>query len=277
MAREPQQWATYRIPWLRLLQAGYYIARGRPRNLGADFRYVMGRMPAAPVVVGVENLPLRGPYVLVANHYERPGLWMGSSGMVVARGVYEHGGGRLRWIAIAEWSDYRVGPVPVPRLVTRFMFHRFFRVFGFLPMEPERSGPLRRAEGVRAALRVVKSGDAIGVFPEGDIGPTTAMIEAQAGSGEFLLALSRTAVLIPVGLYESRGRLHVSFGPALDIEPLRMTSKPLRDSVASTGIMSAVAALVPPEMRGCYTGSGDARRIKPPNATSDRETPVLRA
>jgi len=252
--------STYRIPVYRFLQAGWYAARGEPRSLGDDFRYLIRNLPAAPILTGVVNLPASGSFVLVANHYERPGLWMGWSGMIVARAVHEHTRRRLRWIAIAEWRDFRLVGIPIPPPITRFIFGRFFRTFGFIAMEPEGSSAHERAEGVRAALQAIKQGEVVGIFPEGDIGATPAMIRAQAGSGAFLAALAgRGAPLIPTGLHESEGRLHVVFGPPVDITDVKNVDRSQRDEAASRRVMDAVAALLPSELRGYYvTGSEQA-------------------
>ena len=143
---------------------------------------------------GVDHLPVEGPFILVANHYERPGLWMGWPGMIMARAVFEHTAGRLRLIAISEWKEYRVAGILRSPSITRFIFGRFFHTFGFIAMEPEGADPHARAEGVRAALQAIRTGEPIGIFPEGNIGLTPAMIRAQSGSGNFLLALLPAAL-----------------------------------------------------------------------------------
>ena len=53
-------------------------------------------------------------------------------------------------------------------------------------MEPEGASARDRALGVRGAVEAVKRGDAVGIFPEGNIGPTSAMIRAQQGSRSLL-------------------------------------------------------------------------------------------
>jgi hypothetical protein len=181
---------------------------------------------------------------------------MGWSGMVTARAVFEHTGRRLRWIAIAEWRDHRVAGIGVPPAVSRFIFGRFFNTFGFISMEPEGSSAHDRAEGVRAAISAVKIGEPVGIFPEGNIGSTPAMITAQPGSGLFLLALNaRGAKLIPVGLYESCNRLHVRFGEPLQLPDSRGRGRIARDEAASGHAMRSVARLLPVELRGDYAST----------------------
>ena len=252
-AATTEQRPIYRLPVYRLGQTAFYMLRNQPRNLGQDFRFLINNLPATPVVAGSDNLPATGPCVLVANHYERPGLWMGWSGAMLARAVHEHSGLRLRLVAITEWSDYRLGPFIVPPALTRCLCGRFFRVFGFIPMEPASAGASRRADGVRRGLQAVRKGEIIGLFPEGDIGETPAMIPAQEGSGSFMLALAaRGAPIIPVGIFENDGRLHIRFGPPVDVDAARGAPRKTRDRAASYLAMTAVASLVPPEIQGSY-------------------------
>lgn len=244
---------AYRIPIYRFIQAGYYTLRRRPRNLGSDFKYLRRNLPQPPVVEGAQHLPRSGPFVVVANHYERPGLWMGWTGMIMAHALLEHTGRRIRWVAISEWRDYKLWGVPIPPIITKFVFGRFFHTFGFIPMEPQGRSPWARARGVRDAVDAATSGDVIGIFPEGDIGKTSAMIEAQPGSGGLLLVLNkRGAVIIPAGLFESECRLHVSIGPPVDLSACTALPRPSQDETARRSCMTAVAQLVPSQLRGFY-------------------------
>lgn len=244
----------YRIPLHRLAQAAWYMALNKPRNLGQDFHYLESNVPVQPKLEGAEMLNVGGPLVLVANHYERPGLWMGWSGLIIAHKVYETTGRRVRFIAISEWNDFRLAGLPIPPKVTRFAFERFYRTFGFIPMEPEGAGAVARSMGVRAALRAVSGGEVICIFPEGDVGPTPAMIAAQGGVGAFVLRLaSRGAKVVPVGLFEKQGILHVSVAPSVNVDGLMQIPKEERDIVAGWRIMVSVAKLLPPELRGYYS------------------------
>lgn len=243
----------YRLPYHHMVQCGYYMLRGSPRNLGDDFRSLIPHLPAGPRVKGVEHLSVGGPLVIVGNHYQRPGLWLGWTAMIAGRAVFEHTKRSVRWVAISEWDNYRLFGVVIPNALTRAIFGRFQRTFGFITMAPTNAPTQERARSVRAALEAVGTGAIVGIFPEGDIGPTPALIPARLGTGLFLTALqSRKARIIPLGVSEERGTLNVVFGPPVDLSEVRALPRPQQDEMARTLAMTAVARLLPIELRGAY-------------------------
>jgi len=178
---------------------------------------------------------------------------MGWAAMIAGRAVYEHTKRSVRWIAVSEWDDYKLLGVTIPAGITRAIFTRFQKTFGFITMAPTKATTGERAMAVRAALEAVRSGDVIGVFPEGDIGPTPALILARPGTGLLLLALSRQrADLVPMGISEENRGLRVRFGPPIDFGRVRADSKTAQDEEARTIAMNAVARLLPQELHGAY-------------------------
>ncbi len=161
-----------------------------------------GRMVAVGVGVaafrlhvhGRERIPVRGPVVLVANHssmIDGPVLF----GLLRRRSVY---------------------------LVKREMFHGplgwFLSRIGQLPVrrgEPDRAPLL-------AAVRVMRGGGVVGVFPEGTRGAGDV---ASAQQGAAWLARSSEAVLLPVACRGTRRPVGSGrrFRPRVDVlvgEPL---------------------------------------------------------
>lgn len=153
-------------------------------------------------VVGAANVPLDGPVLLAANHV----------------GVID--------------GPILVGSVPRPThvMVKQEMFS------GPIGLILRRSGqiPVDRANGrsaLAAALTVLKRGEAVGIFPEGNRGRGDA---ANAQAGVAWLAVSAGAPVIPVAVLGTRRtgesvrhvpglrrRLHVEFG-----EPVRVERPP---------------------------------------------------
>lgn len=174
---------------------------------------------------GLENLPRRGPAILVANHssFLDPAA-LGSAcprkvHFLIMRSMYDLA--RFRW---------------------------FYAGMESIPISSDRLDAL----SLRRALRALREGQVVGVFPEGGRRLDGRVGEARPGAA--LLAARTAAPVVPVGIrgaYEAlppRGlfprpkRVEVVFG-----RPLRWNGgEPDRDSLASFArrMMGEVAALV---------------------------------
>ena len=144
----------------------------------------------------------------------------------------------------------------VPRVITWMMAKEYSKVFGvqwFLnaiePILVERSG--RDMAATRAALRALKDGKLLGLFPEGKIEKTHDLLEFQSGIA--LLALKSRAPVYPAyldgsqrlkGMLEAFARpnhVTLAFGPPVKLDPDRDDREGLEDATAR--IRSAVEAL----------------------------------
>jgi 1-acyl-sn-glycerol-3-phosphate acyltransferase len=128
---------------------------------------LLGRVIFGFTVYGASNVPKEGPLIVAANHsqYADPVLVC----MAVPR--------RLQWMAKKE--------------LFVFPFGRFFEFIGSFPVD--RQGGGRGA--LRAALRYLADGWALGIFPEGTHrgGP-----DREAKSGAVMLAVRGGAPVLPV-------------------------------------------------------------------------------
>src|SRR5207253_7424152 len=79
---------------------------------------MVARMRPVPRVIGVRNIPDEGPFVLVANHFEGPGIWIGWTAALLTHAVArarpawrEHGDPStpIHWLVVAEMDRGRVG------------------------------------------------------------------------------------------------------------------------------------------------------------------------
>jgi 1-acyl-sn-glycerol-3-phosphate acyltransferase len=150
-------------------------------------------------------------------------------------------------------------PLPLqaacPRLITWMMAREYANILGlrwFLraiePILVERSG--RDMAATRAALRALKDGKILGLFPEGRIEKTHDLLEFQTGVA--LLAMKARVPVYPAyldgdqrrkGMVEALlvpQRMTLAFGPAVDIdydaegrEGLEAQSTKIRDAVAA--------------------------------------------
>ncbi len=244
--------SRYRFPVPRLLRIALAVARVRPRSLGADAAAGLRGASPPPLALYTRYLPARGPFVVVANHYERPGLWAGWGAMVVSAAVRETGAVRreLHWLMTEELLDLQLGPVRVPREWIRAVFARFARVYGFGLVSARETGVVGGAAGLRAAARYLAAGEPVGVLPEGTA--SVALCEARPGVGVFLAWLTRDGTpLVPVGIAEREGVLTATFGPPFHLPRVR-GDKATRDRILRDAIMVQIARLLPHELWGHY-------------------------
>jgi 1-acyl-sn-glycerol-3-phosphate acyltransferase len=146
---------------------------------------------------GVENLPRRGPAIVISNHVSyMDAILLGSASprpvhFIVLQWMYD--------LLLLRWFYWGMGTVPV------------------------RAGT--DARGLRRAVRALSRGRVIGVFPEGTRSGDGRIQDAQPGAA-LLAALSGAPVVpayidgardsLPVGgRFPRPARIHVRFGPPL--------------------------------------------------------------
>jgi 1-acyl-sn-glycerol-3-phosphate acyltransferase len=243
----------YKASWENVLRGSLYIALGRPRSLARDALFAVANMPVAPLDRGQDLVPEGGPFVVVANHYERPGLWMLWPALFVGHLVRQRTGSDIHWIAIEEWESCSVGGLDVPPWAIRRVFERTYRTYGVIAMAAPDAPTAERASAIRAAVQRVKHGGIIGLMPEGDVGPTPELLPAREGVGSFLLLLAGSgASIVPVGLYEEEDRLVAQFGRPFHLTPPRSLAKEERDRWARDRVMLALRDLLPRPLWGVY-------------------------
>jgi hypothetical protein len=244
--------SRYQFPWPLLLRIALAVVRARPRSLGADAAGGLRGASPPPLALYTHYLPASGPFIVVGNHYERPGLWAGWGAMVVSAAVRETGSGRreLHWLMTDELLAFQLGPLSISRERIRAVFARFARVYGFGLVSAREAGIVGGASGLRVAARYLAAGEPVGVLPEGTA--SVALCEARPGVGTFLAWLSRDgAPLVPVGIAEPEGVLTATFGPPFSL-PRVSGDKADRDRALRDAVMGHIARLLPPELRGFY-------------------------
>ncbi len=177
---------------------------------------------------GRENLPRRGPYIVVANH--------------------------------VDWKDPPVIEFCL-NVCIRFMakiesFDVFF--LGGL-MRGKGCFPVRRGESDRRALttclQVLKAGNPLGFFPEGTRSRDGVLHRAHPGIA--FLARRSGALILPVGVAGTRqaralrSDIRVRLGVPFHVTELGLDAN-ATDQETADAIMRRIAALLPPEMRGDY-------------------------
>ena len=189
--------------------------------------------------VGSENIPERGPVLMVANHSSvlDPPLVGGASRR------------QLTYLAKAELFE-------IP------LFSTLIHALKARPIRREGADP----SALRTARRVLEEGGALLVFPEGTRGEEGDIRPAKPGAG--LLAVSSGAAVVPVYVSGSgrawpRGRrlpraakVTVTFGKPLRFEAERGADRKAQYEIASREMMDAISRL----RDGIIAGTGQGRQ-----------------
>jgi 1-acyl-sn-glycerol-3-phosphate acyltransferase len=228
-----------------------------------------------PQVEHVSFIPPEGPFVVVMNHYCRQGLgpWWGVFliGQAMARQRTESG--EVRWVMTNGWTYQDPIRSRLLTPLTRWLFRKIARSYGFVSMPPMPPDPLQleeRAQAVRKALSLAREGAMIGLAPEGRDSSDGSLIEPPAGAGRFLLLLAKAGLCtLPAGVAEKDGALTVSFGEPFTLQAQAGLEKRQQDGRAGEAVMVAIGKLLPPELWGGATGSKSARNTRLPVATGN--------
>lgn len=220
-------------------------------------------MRPAPRVIGVRHIPPSGPFVLVANHLEGPGLWIGWSAALlthaVARARPDTRGAHpsLHWLVEADMDRARVGGWKKLVPGTAWAFRRVAKVWGMVAIPRTAAPAIRRATALRSLIRLVSpapvgGGEPAGFFPEGEGDGINGLRLIPDAAGGLLALLGRRGVpSVPAAVWlepvdGSGSRLTARIGPPwLPAGDGRSTA---------TDAMVRIGAMLPPRMWGAYRG-----------------------
>ena len=251
--------SRYRFPRPLLLRIALAVARGQPRSLGRDSALGLRGVSPPPLTLHTHYLPRAGPFVVVGNHYTRPGLAVWWSAMLVNEAVRAtgHGQRELHWLMTTALLDVRLGPIQVPPDRVRAVLTRFARVYGFGLVPPRELGVVGGSAALRLAARYLAAGEPVGVLPEGTA--SQELREARPGVGTFLAWLTRGGTpLVPVGNAERDDVLTATIVPPFHLPRAggdaggSAGDKAARDRVLRDAVMLRIARLLPPELWGHY-------------------------
>jgi hypothetical protein len=244
----------YTLPlwlWLGLTRS---LLHASSRPVAVDAECVIGTWREQPVVEGTEHIPRTGPMAVVANHYQRRGMWIGFGGGLLAREIRRARPDRAS-VHFAVIAALRTHGHTVPG--TGFLFRRIARVWDMVSLPTDPGAVAGRAAAIRWLLSLALPeprgrGEPILLFPEGSEGTTAGLRRALPGTGTLILLLARAGVpIVPAGLWESGGLLHARFGePWLPEIPDGGAAD--RDEWARGQVMRRIAMLLPYRLRGVY-------------------------
>ncbi len=239
----------YPFPWkigLLLLRDALLL---RQRDFRADNLEIVKVLNPSPTLINLDNVPSRGPALLVTNHYSRPGFpaWWIAIGITAFMPLDIH------WLMTAGWTH-----LAGLESLTRWLFPRVAQVYGITatpPMPPKPEETQTRARAVRQVISYARQSPApvIGLVPEGRDHPKGLLASPPPGAGRFIEKLvSHCHRIIPIGVYEDGEYLCINFGPAFSLEIPSWISADQRDQTISGQVMKAIAQQLPPALRGEY-------------------------
>jgi hypothetical protein len=264
---------AYRVPRAALASFAFDLVRGRERSFSRDAETVLRANRYPRSIEGLERVPRDGVFVLAMNHLSRRGLRPYHCAMVVSSAVssVRSREGELRWAFTSEYQGRRVGPLPIPMWLIRWLFRRVALVYGFVVIPRREELIVGRAAALRQFERLLRGGSPVALTPEGAAtGATGVLVEPPAGSGRFLLALTkRGAPIVPVAAFEDGTTLIVRFGAPFQLAAAQGEHGADADRVLRRDVMVSIARLLPPAYRGAYADvTPDTRRDEEGAASS---------
>jgi 1-acyl-sn-glycerol-3-phosphate acyltransferase len=251
----------YRMPPRWLASMGRDLVLGRPRSVRDDCALAIRLLPRPPLVDGLEHVPPAGSVIVIANHYQRRDLWIGWPGALLCHALWTTRPDLSCHFVSTDRSVVEGATVPG----TRWLFEHVARVWDFVPVTPPEAldaAPGAARHALRRCLRLLQPPDSrcvcLIIFPEGMRGSTRGLGDAPPGNGRSLLALAATGVpLLPAAVWEEPGgALHARFGPLWQPRPPAGAARDL-DRWAGAEAMARIAALLPPGLRGRYSGASN--------------------
>ena len=151
--------------------------------------------------------------MLVANHYQRKGLWILHTAAAITQAVVAARGKSdppVRWMVTANWPPWRIGRFSMASPGDRLL-PRVAEALQCYPVSFSGSNPAYTAASLRRLLREARSSPVpIGIFPEGVAGAAGVLTDPLPGIERVLVLLRRPVV--PCGVSEN-GRFVLRFGP----------------------------------------------------------------
>jgi hypothetical protein len=192
--------------------------------------------------------------VIAVNHYHRPGFWAWWLPVTISAVVPVD----VHWVTTAALT-YRD---PLRRALytplTRLALRRVAWLYGFTampPMPPSADEAEQRARAVRRVLASIRQSaqPVVGLAPEGGDAPDGTLRRPPSGVGRFIHHLGRAGLcLVPAALFEGDGALCLRFGPPEPLPAAGPRPAGALDRAVADHVMRAIAALLPPRLRGEY-------------------------
>jgi len=249
-----EMFPRYTYPPFGYFRLASNVIFGGHRSFRQDGQLCIERLEPALRIYSRENIPQSGPCLVTFNHYYRPGFnaWWMALGIAASVPVEMH------WVMTGELTFPGKWYAPLGSVGSRWFLKRISRIYGHTtmpPMPPRLRDVEARARAVREALVYAKQhpNAILGLSPEGGDQPGGVLTWPASGVGRFVLLLARQGFpVLPVGVFEENGNFCLRFGPAYWLQASHGLDSDEKDRCAVQTIMSAIAAQLPPPLRGDF-------------------------
>ena len=213
----------YTVPWDLVLGLTPHLVRGTRESITDFTAAICSRMKPAPRIEGLHRLPEDPRFVLIANHYQRPGLWILHTAAVLTQAIVDrYGAGEppVRWVVTANWPPFRCGSLRFPNPGDRLL-PRVAEVLSCYPVAFAGSNPKYSSASIRRILRESRGWNRpLGIFPEGVGGVAGVLSAPLPGSGRLIRHLAERGMpVVPAAVSEPDGVL-VEFGERIPVAEL---------------------------------------------------------
>ncbi len=199
-------------------------------------------MSPNPLLIGLEHLPPSPKFLLVANHYQRKGLWIVHVASVLTQAIADRYGRHIdppvHWMVTANWPPWKLGPWSFPS-PGDILLPRVAEALSCFPVSFAGANPAYTASTLKRILKALPSLERpIGLFPEGVAGVAGKLTAPLNGVDRFVALLAKRGwPALPAGVSED-GRFVVRFGELIQPEELSQAPD------AAELLMSRIARLI---------------------------------
>ena len=242
----------YRLPARLVVPVAWCALTDRRRSFRRDAITCLRGLVPPLHIEGQEYIPATGPFLVVVNHYQRPGFgaWWISLAISAVLPVEAH------WMMTGAWTYCDVLRSHTLEPLTHWAFTRLARCYSFTlmpPMPPRPQEVQARSLAVRRVVDYIRQtpDPVVALAPEGQDYAGGVLGWPPPGVGRFITHLARDIPLIlPVGAFESDGHFCLKFGSAVTFELPDMDGKDVMDHQGSEWVMRLIACQLPAELRG---------------------------
>lgn len=220
---------TYPVPWKLVLGLGPHVVNRTQTSVDGFSAGICALMNPPPLVRGCEELPESARFVLVANHFQRKGIWILHPAAVLTQAIRKHygpcdpnipGDPPVRWLVTANWPRLRIGPLSFAS-PGDLLLPRVAHALACYPVSFAGSNQAFTARSIRRILREAPHANRpLGIFPEGVAGAAGKLTPPLPGVDRLIAHLAKAGLPVQPAAISEADRLIVRFGKTISPEEL---------------------------------------------------------